>query len=156
VTTGYAELMTTFPLFHGYTARGTQSLIERGQLRDCEAGHVLFNQGELASVVVLVLVGAVEHFVARPAGEIRLGHAGPSHVLADVQVVAGVEHPASARAMEATVILEWDSPAFRRLIASDTLFAQRVMNQTAQSLALQAESLIASMAALKEGSVRPG
>jgi len=145
----HAALMTTFALFEGYTTRGAEALIERGQIRQYAQGEVLYAQGTRAVSVVLVLEGMVEHFVSQDGREIGLGTAGPSHVLADVQVLADTAHPTSARATQDVVVLEWDRDAFGRLVASDTVFSQRVIHQTAQSLAEQAESLIASMAAIK-------
>ncbi len=146
----YATVMTTFSLFDGYTHRGAETLIERGQIRQYRQGDMLYIQGTPAVSVVLVLEGLVEHFVSQHGREIVLGSAGPSHVLADVQVLGDMAHPTSARLAEDSVVLEWDREAFGRLVGSDTVFAQRVIHQTAQSLAEQAESLIASMAALKQ------
>ncbi len=145
-----AQLMATFELFHGYTSRGTQSLIERGTLRELPAGHVLYSQGEAATTVVLVLAGEVEHFVVSRGREVRLSATGPSHVLADVQVLGDMTHPASARTVGDVVALAWDAAAFRRLVAADSVFAGRVFHQTAVSLAQQAETLTASLAAITE------
>ena len=150
MTHEYAQLMTTFPLFHGYTPSGTEWFISHGHVRSCEPGEMVFTEGAPALSVVLVLAGAVEQFVARRSGEIRIGSAGPSQVLGDVQVVGGLAHPASARATKGTVLLEWAGQAFQRLTTSDGQFAQRLMTQTAHALAVQAESLIASLAALRD------
>jgi len=145
-----AQLMTSFDLFNGYTAFGTQTLIERGHIHELPAGHVLYSQGEPAQKVLLVLKGEVEHFVARGGREIRLGSAGPSHVLADVQVLGEMAHPASARTVGETTVVVWDGHEFNRLVTADGIFAQRVFHQTAVSLAMQAETLTASLIAIQE------
>ena len=145
----FARLMATFDLFRDYTPHGTNSLISRGQIRELPDGHSVFSQGQLATTVVLVLRGEVEHFVVSHGREVRLSSAGPSRVLADVQVLAETAHPASARTVGDVVLLAWDAPTFRRLVASDSLFAQRVFHQTAVSLAQQAETLTASLAAIR-------
>jgi CRP-like cAMP-binding protein len=145
-----AELMMSFDLFRDYTAFGTQQLIERGHVHELAAGHVLYSQGDPAQAVVLVLKGEVQHYFASGGREVGLGSAGPSHVLADVQVLSGMNHPASARALRDTVILAWSGAEFRRLVTADGLFAQRLFHQTAVSLARQAETLTASLAAINE------
>lgn len=146
----FARLMATFELFKGYTPHGTQALIDKGKLLELSAGHVLYSQGEQATTVVLVLVGEVEHVVVSHGREVRLSAAGPSHVLADVQVLGEMTHPTSARAVGDATVLVWDGPTFRRLVTSDSVLAQRVFHQTAVSLAQQAETLTASLAAIKE------
>jgi len=150
VSTDYSQLLTTFPLFAGYTSTGTEWFVTHGRIRQCAAREVLLTEGDAATTVVLVLTGAVEQFVARANGEIPIGSTGPGQVLGDVQFVGGLAHPASARATAGTAVLEWTGPAFQRLTSGDAQFAERVMTQTAHALAVQAESLIASLAALKE------
>lgn len=144
----YADLMVTFSLFEGYTARGAQSLIDRGRIRQCEAGEVLYHGGQPARSVLLVLSGEVEHFLTRGEREVPLGSSGPSHVLADVQVMGHMPHPASARVRDGATMVEWDGAAFGRLVAADNVFAQRVLEQTARSLAAQAEMLAVSLASM--------
>jgi len=146
----FAKLMLDFSLFEGYTAWGTQTLIERGRIRECPAGEVLFTQGQPAKEVVLVLTGEVEQFVQSHGREVRLAVVGPSHVLSDVQVLADMAHPLSGRTVGDTAILVWDGPTFQRLVAGDSVFAHRVFHQTAMELAAQAETLTASLVAIKE------
>jgi len=145
----HADLMVTFSLFEGYTVRGAQTLLNRGRIRRCEAGEVLYHGGQPARSVLLVLSGEVEHFLARGSSEVRLGASGPSHVLADVQVMSQLPHPTSARVRDAATVVEWDGAAFGRLVAADNVFAQRVLQQTARSLATQAEMLAASLASIQ-------
>lgn len=144
----YADLMVTFSLFEGYTTRGTQTLLDRGRIRQCEAGEVLYHGGQPAKSVLLVLSGEVEHFLASGSSEVRLGSSGPSQVLADVQVMGQMPHPASARVRDAATVVEWDGAAFGPLVVADNVFAQRVLQQTARSLAAQAEMLVSSLASI--------
>jgi len=51
----YAELITTFPLFEGFTANGTKRLIDAGEVKDLAAGEVLLHEGDAADFAVLVL-----------------------------------------------------------------------------------------------------
>jgi CRP-like cAMP-binding protein len=144
-----AQLMTSFQLFSGYTAFGTQGLIERGHVHELPAGHAVYTQGEKAQKVVLVLKGEIEHYYVSGDREVRLGSAGPSRVLADVQVLGEAVHPVSARTSTETVVLVWDGDEFGRLVMGDAVLAQRLFHQSAVFLAEQAEALAASLAGVK-------
>ena len=91
----HAELMTTFPMFQDYTARGTQSLIERGQIREFAPGDLLFKAGEPAKSVLLILTGKAKVFVEAEGSEVGLGDAGPSRMLGELAVLGGIRRPAS-------------------------------------------------------------
>ena len=61
----YAELITTFPLFDGFTTNGTKRLIDAGEVKVNAAGQVLFKEGDASDFVLLVLSGELEAFVER-------------------------------------------------------------------------------------------
>ncbi len=146
----HAELMTTFTMFEGYTAHGITSLVGRGTVRELPAGEILFREGDPATCVVLVLTGKVDLFVERGAREFSLSEAGPSRLLGELAVLAGVERVTSARTGEPTVVVEWDANAFRRLIGSDVHLSQRIFRETFRSLVEEKQSLIAALSAVKE------
>jgi CRP/FNR family cyclic AMP-dependent transcriptional regulator len=149
VSDHYAELMTTFPLFKGYTPHGAKMLMSRGQLREIAPGELLFAEGEPASSVLLMLTGKAEIFVNRDGREVRLSHVEPSRMLGELSVLGGVNRPASARAVEPTAVLEWSDRDFRRLIATDVGLSQRIFRELIQTLAEEEEALVASLAAVK-------
>jgi CRP/FNR family cyclic AMP-dependent transcriptional regulator len=146
----YAELMTTFEMFEGYTAHGVNTVVQRGRVRELAAGDVLFREGEPATHVVLVLGGTVELFVERNGRELHLSEAGPSRLLGEIAVLASADRVTSARAAGAVLILEWDAQQFRRLITSDGHLSQRIFRETFRSLLEEKQSLIASLAAIRE------
>ncbi len=148
----HAELMTTFPMFEGYTVHGIGSVVERGRVRELATGEVLFREGDAATFVVLILTGRVHLFVERNERELALSDAGPSRILGELAVLAGVERVTSARAAEPSAIVEWDSSAFRRLIGSDVHLSQRLFRETFRSLVEEKQSLIASLAAVRAAS----
>ena len=53
----YAELITGFPLFKGFTANGTKRLLDAGAVKDHAAGAVLLKEGDTSDFVLLVLSG---------------------------------------------------------------------------------------------------
>ncbi len=50
----YAELITTFPLFEGFTVNGTKRLIDAGEVKLNTAGQVLLKEGDSSDFVLLV------------------------------------------------------------------------------------------------------
>lgn len=146
----YAELMTTFALFKGYTPHGAGVLISRGGIRELGPQELIFKEGQPAQSVVLILAGHAELFVERKAREIRLGDAGPGRLLGELAVLGGTKRPASARATQPTAILEWQEPAFRRLIATDIDLSQRIFRELIRTLGEEEEALVASLAAVKD------
>lgn len=151
----YAELLTTFPMLAGYTVHGIDVLFERGRVRELAIGEMLFEEGQPASSVVLVLTGSVQLFVEREGREVRLREAGPRRLLGELAALAGVERLMSARAAEPTAILEWDANAFRRLISSDAQLSERIFRETYRSLVEEKESLLTAHAAAMRAGADP-
>lgn len=146
----YAELMTTFAMFKGYTPHGASVLMERGKVRELAAGELLFKEGDPAKSVLLVLTGRAEVFVDRNGRNLKLNDVEPSRMLGELAVLGGINRPASARATEATAVVEWSENDFRRLIASDVNLSQRIFRQLIRTLAEEEEALVASLAAVKD------
>ena len=145
----YAELLTSFPMLNGYTVHGISVLFERGRVKEVEPGAMMFREGEPARSVLLVMAGNVQLFVERDGRELLLREAGPSRLLGELAVLAGVDRLTSARTSEPTVVIEWDSGAFHRLIASDAELSQRIFRETYRSLVEEKQSLVTALAAVQ-------
>jgi CRP-like cAMP-binding protein len=65
-------------------------------------------------------------------------------------VLSGADRVTSARAAGPVLVLEWDASQFRRLITSDGHLSQRIFRETFRSLLEEKQSLIASLAAIRE------
>jgi CRP-like cAMP-binding protein len=146
----YAELLTTFPMLDGYTVHGLSVLFERGRVRELSTDDILFREGEVATFVVLVLTGKVDLFVERDGRELSLHEAGPSRLLGELAVLAGVERLMSARAAGPTVVIEWNANAFRRLLSSDAQLSERIFRETYRSLVEEKQSLIGALSAVRD------
>lgn len=146
----YAELLTTFPMLQGYTVHGISVLFERGRVRELAAGDMLFREGETATFVALVVTGKMDLFVERDQRELSLHQAGPSRILGELAVLAGVDRLMSARALEPTAVIEWDANAFRRLIGTDAQLSERIFRETYRSLVEEKQSLIAALSAVRD------
>ncbi len=138
----YAELMTTFPLFQGFTANGTKRLLESGEVKQLAAGDLLLKEGEEAEFAVLVLTGKIEVFVERNGKDFVLTEATPGTILGELSLLCGIPRSASARAKEDSTVLEWSDETLRTLLLRDRSLAQRIFRQTLRTLVDKERELV--------------
>src|SRR6266571_7831624 len=141
----YAELITTFPLFKGFTANGAKRLLAAGQVKEQSTADVLLKEGDKADFVLLVLTGALEVFVERESQHLVLTEAGPGTILGELAVLCGIPRSASVKAKEKAVVLEWSDEAFRTLLLRDPSLSQRIFREALRTLIDKERSLIDSI-----------
>ncbi|PYS62295.1 MAG: hypothetical protein DMF74_13720 [Acidobacteria bacterium] len=141
----YAELITTFPLFKGFTANGAKRLLAAGQVKEQSTADVLLKEGDKADFVLLVLTGALEVFVERESQHLVLTEAGPGTILGELAVLCGIPRSASVKAKEKAVVLEWSDEAFRTLLLRDPSLSQRIFREALRTLIDKERSLIDSL-----------
>jgi CRP-like cAMP-binding protein len=141
----YAELITTFPLFEGFTANGTKRLIDAGEIKTQTAGSVLLKEGDSSDFVLLVLSGELEAFVERGGKDLVLTEANPGMILGELAMLCGTPRSASVRAKTDSVVLEWPDEAFRTLLLRDPSLSQRIFGQALRTLVDKELSLIDSL-----------
>ncbi len=141
----YDQIITTFPLFEGYTVHGAQFILEHGKIREHESGEVLCREGDTANFVLLVLRGKVEVFVERRGQTLVLTEAGPGTILGELAVLCGSPRSASLRASEKLVVLHWEKEAFRRMLLSDAFLSERILRQSLRMLIEKEQTLIDSL-----------
>ena len=138
----YPELLTTFPLFHGFTANGTKRLLDAGEIRQVPAGEVLLKEGDAADFALLILTGKIEVFVAREGKELILTEAVPGDILGELALLCGIPRSASARAKEDSTVLEWSDETLRTLLLRDRSLAQRIFRETLRTLVEKERELV--------------
>jgi potassium-dependent mechanosensitive channel len=141
----YAEQITTFPLFKGFTANGAMRLLNSGVVKQHEPGTVLLKEGDAAQFVLLVLTGTLEVFVDREGQHLVLTEAEAGDILGELAVLCGIPRSASVRAKESTAVLEWDEAAFRTLLLRDPSLSQRIFREALRTLVEKERSLIDSI-----------
>ena len=141
----YAELITTFPLFEGFTANGTKRLIDAGEVKDLAAGEILLSEGDTADFAVLILTGTIEVFVERDGQNLILTEASPGTILGELALLCGIPRSASARAKEKSTVLKWSDETLRTLLLRDRSLAQRIFRQALRTLIDKERSLIDSL-----------
>lgn len=138
----YAELMTTFPLFEGFTTNGTNRLLAAGEITQVAADEVLLNEGETAEFAVLILKGALEVFVEREGKRLVLTEATPGDMLGELALLCGIPRSASARAKEDSVVLKWSDVSLHTLLLRDRSLAQRIFRETLRTLVDKERELV--------------
>jgi CRP-like cAMP-binding protein len=155
MSTSYESVIPTFPLFEGFTEHGARRLIEHGTISQHAAGATVFNEGETASAVFLVLSGDLQVFVRRGDRDLVLASARPGTIVGELAVLCGIPRSASVRATVESAVLEWSDAAFRRLLLGDVLLSQRIFSQALRSLIDKEQSLIDSLSTRTEIPIVP-
>ncbi len=141
----YAELMTTFPLFQGFTVNGTKRLLDSGNVKQLAAGDLLLKEGDEADFAALVLTGKIEVFVERNGKDLALTDAAPGAILGELALLCGIPRSASARATENSTVLEWSDETLRTSLLRDRSLAQRIFRQTLRTLVDKERELVDSL-----------
>ncbi|HEY6122385.1 MAG TPA: cyclic nucleotide-binding domain-containing protein [Pyrinomonadaceae bacterium] len=145
MTEQYAKMIADLHLFKGYTREGAQRLIDSGEIKTCSAGDPVFNEGDKASFVLLVLTGKLQVFVERHGRDLVLEDAGPSTILGELAVLCGIPRSASVRVLEDSTVLQWDAEAFRHLMLRDVFLSERIFRESLRTLIDKEKSLIESL-----------
>jgi CRP-like cAMP-binding protein len=141
----YAETITTFPIFHGFTANGTKRLIDEGSVTQHATGSRLFSEGDTGNGALLILSGTLEVFVEREGRDLVLMEVGPGSVLGELAVLCGIPRSASVRAKEDSVLLQWTAEAFRQILLRDPSLSQRIFSEALRTLIDKEKSLIETL-----------
>jgi CRP-like cAMP-binding protein len=141
----YAELITGFPLFEGFTVNGTKRLLDAGAVKEHASGAVLLKEGDNSDFVLLILTGKLEVFVERDGRNLVLTEANPGTILGELAMLCGMPRSASIQAKENSAVLEWPDEAFRTLLLRDPSLSQRIFGQALRTLVEKEKSLIESL-----------
>ena len=141
----YAELITGFPLFKGFTTNGAKRLLNSGEVKQHVPGDVLLKEGDKADFVLLVLTGTLEVFVDRADEHLILTEAKPGTVLGELAVLCGIPRSASVKAKDNPAVLRWSDEAFRTMLLRDPSLSQRIFREALRTLIDKERSLIDSL-----------
>jgi CRP-like cAMP-binding protein len=141
----YAEMITAFPLFRGFTLDGAHMLLECGEVRELSPGAMLIEEGDAPTFVLLVLTGKLEVFVERHGRDLVLNEPGPGTILGELAVLCGIPRSASVRATENSAVLQWSAATFRSLLLRNVSLSERIFRESLRTLIEKERSLIESL-----------
>jgi CRP-like cAMP-binding protein len=141
----FAKLITSFPLFHGFTTDGAKRLLSSGEVKECAADEILMKEGDPADFVLLLLTGGLEVFVNRSGEDVVLTETKPGTITGELAVLCGIPRSASVKTKEASAILKWDDESFRTLLLRDPHLSQRIFSSILRTLVDKERALIDSL-----------
>ena len=141
----YAELITEFPLFDGFTTDGARRLLTSGEVKEYGVDEVLMKEGDKADFVVLLLTGGLEVFVNRSGTDVVLTETKPGTITGELAVLCGIPRSASVRAQTPSTVLKWNEESFRTLLLRDPHLSQRIFSQILRTLVDKERALIDSL-----------
>jgi CRP-like cAMP-binding protein len=140
----YIIKLIGFPLLKGYTEHGVRRLLEHGTLRNHAAGEILFKESDPPAEVLLVIAGALEIYVTRQGRDIVVNHAVPGDLVGELAVLCHTPRSASARTVDASVVLHWNDRAFYRLRLEDHTLEDMIFTKALRTLMEREKALIES------------
>ena len=141
----FTSLITSLPLFKGYTTNGAQRILDAGDIKTLPAGEVLFKEGDPPGSVLLVLKGKLQVYVERQGKDMILTDSPPSTILGELSVLCGMPRSASVRVIEDATVLEWSAAEFRGLLVKDVFLSERIFRSSLRTLIDKERSLIDSL-----------
>jgi CRP-like cAMP-binding protein len=142
----YAAIITSLPLFKGYTSHGAQRLLECGEVKEHAPGELLFSEGDQPTSVLLILTGELQVFVERQGRSVVLKNEGPGKIVGELAVLCGIPRSASVRVGEQSTVLQWEASAFRNLLLGDVFLSEKIFRESLRALIETEQSLITSLA----------
>lgn len=116
--------------------------------REVAEGEVVFNEGDPASGLFIVLEGGVEIVKGAKSGEVRLAEVGPNGVFGEIGLLAeGATRSATARATKPSVLIE---------VANNPVQMLREMGQTDAAIKLMKQVICALAEWLRSGRASGG
>ncbi|HEY6794898.1 MAG TPA: Crp/Fnr family transcriptional regulator [Kineosporiaceae bacterium] len=125
---GTVRLLGDLPLFTRVGAAEVAALAARARVRGLARGEVLFHRGEVAPGFFVVVEGVVKLAVQEVGGgEKVLEVIRPGETFGEAVMLLGEPYPVTATALEPTRLVTVPIDAVEHLLASDPMFARRML-----------------------------
>jgi CRP-like cAMP-binding protein len=145
MTADLRELLLSAPLFDGIPQSAGAGVAESGRLRECEAGTVVFAEGEPATSFFVVLSGSVKLVQLTEDGDAivfrLLGH---GEAFGTVCLFGSGPYPVSAVAVTPTSLAQWPAAVMRAHLEQQPRLSLNVLRSVSdrlQALRLQYRQL---------------
>src|SRR5207244_6372864 len=113
-----------------------------------EAGHVLFNQGDMGDAAYIVIEGEAEVLVKGPIGPVQVAVLGRNAIVGEIAILCDVPRTATIRARQRLVCLRISKELFLRLLNEFPQIAIAVVRELASRVEAGNERLRDTLAEL--------
>ena len=136
--------LKSVPVFAGLEGEELAALADIAPEEDFTAGQMLFEEGQVAHHLYVLVSGKVEIFRKAGSNEYFLAMLGPKECFGEMAILDDEPRSASVRALEPTTVLKVDRESFRELIherpqISFAIF--KILSQRLRSKNMEAENL---------------
>lgn len=129
------SLLASVPLFGGLEPTALAAIVRRVHQRPIDRDAYVFQQGDPASVLYVLREGQVRITQVTPEGnQVLLRFIRPGQMFGGMAAFGQSEYPASAQAIEAGVVLAWDSQMMRDLMRQYPQLALNALQHTADTI----------------------
>ena len=112
-----ASLVTKLPLFAGLTADELDAILQQARSIRVPKNANVFEQGEDAHSFFVLLHGHVRASKLTPAGEqVVVRYVSPGETLGVAMAIGLLNYPATATAVDDSIVLAWPTAAWPRLV----------------------------------------
>ncbi len=115
----YIPILLRVPIFHGLDDESIQSIAEIGTVIQKPRGSFIFQQGDLADHLVVILSGMIRLVEITPDGDrIIIRHASPGEIIGVIAVLGGFKYPLSAEVVEDAKLWTCSGDDFKRVLVA--------------------------------------
>ena len=112
-----ADVIESSHLFKSLGDEGRREMIENGYVRSYEPGQVLMEEGQVGTVMFLILRGAVSVHADGGAGSaVHLAELGRGACVGEVSVLTGSPRTATVRAVDEAKVIAFEKHRIQRVI----------------------------------------
>ncbi len=131
----HAAFLAKAPIFADLTQAEMNYLAQRAVPRRFDSGELIFSEGEPCPGLYVIESGFVKIFKSAPSGrEQVLAIDGPGHSIAELPVFDGGSYPASAQAVQDTILLFVSKQDFNSLCLEHPKVALKVLRVVGRRL----------------------
>ncbi len=128
------ELLRKIPLFSKLEPSKLKLLAFTSERLTYEAGHKLFDQGDMGDAAYIIVEGEADVLVNTPKGELRVATLSRNDFVGEIAILCDVPRTATVLAKSELVTLRISKELFFRLIAEFPQMAVEVMRELAHRL----------------------
>lgn len=130
-----AALLAGLPLFHGVDGACLEPLVRRTRMLFVERGETLFQTGDQAKGLYLVVAGAVKILCATPRGEEKVLYLiGPGRIFGEPAVLMQEPYRLAAQTTDRSTLLLLPGDAVVKLMEQQPEMMRRIVKGLAQRL----------------------